>query len=65
MTLSAKELAQAVERLAIKLIGYDDEIIGAALADIAVNYPATFASIKRELATAESAAAYYYASRGA
>lgn len=64
MTLTAKDILIDGEKLAIKLVGYDDEIIAAALVDIAANYPATFASIKRELAAAEAAQQYREASRG-
>lgn len=64
MTLSAKDISNAAEKLAIKLIGYDDEIIGLALAELAINYKATFQSIKRELAMAELAAEYHQQSNG-
>lgn len=54
----------AAERLADKLVGYDDEIIAAAFQILADKYKATFRSIKRELSTAEQAQQYREASKG-
>ena len=62
--MTKTEILRDAERLAMRICETDDAVIYAALVDLAANYPATFASIKRELSAAESAQQYREASRG-
>lgn len=62
--MTKAEILRDAGRLVFRLVETDDDVIAAALIDIAANYPATFESIKRELAAAEKAQQYREASRG-
>ena len=53
------------DRLVTKLVGYDDEVIGAAFVLMAKQYPATFTSLCREIETAKQSQQHREQSRGA
>jgi len=60
----AETIDYQADRLVTKLVGYDDEIIGAAFVMMADQYPATFSSLCREIETAKAAQQYREQSRG-